>query len=218
MTPLPHSIKASLLTMFTAITALGVIIPVFAYVGTHTETDLRFLEPRRAPTFDEAVIALPIEYAVHSTEYNDVIVLGDGTGRSCFNPKHFEELSGLKAYNLSQIGKAGPMGFYLVASAYLRHHPKPKAIFLCLSPFVFQLGAKQTGGLLASRFLANYGLESAGTYSFLQKHGFLHPAGDDAVMANCPACFRLPVGRSPRSAYVWQAQEQTKVIMSFRGA
>jgi WD40 repeat protein len=177
MTPLPRSIKVSLLTMSMAISALGVILPVFAYVGTQTETDLRFLEPGRAPTFDEAIIALPIEYALHSTEYNDVIVLGDSTGRDCFNPKHFEKLSGLKAYNLSQMVKAGPMGFYLVASAYLQHHPKPKAMFLCLSPFAFQLGAKHTGGLLASRFLANYGPEVPGIVPFCKSVDFFAKQG-----------------------------------------
>ncbi len=177
MTPLPHSIKVSLFVMSMVIATFGIIIPVFAYVATQTETDLRFLEPGRAPTFDEAIIALPIEYALHSTEYNDVIVLGDGTGHYCFNPKHFEELSGLKAYNLSQMGKAGPMGFYLVASAYLRHHPKPKAIFLCLSPFAFQVGAKQTGGLLASRFLANYGPEAPGTIPSYKSMGFFTQRG-----------------------------------------
>ena len=177
MTPLPHSIKVSLLTMSMAIIALGVIVPVFAYIGTHTETDLRFFEPGRAPTFDEAIIALPMEYALHSTEDNDVIVLGDSTGRDCFNPRQFEELSGLKAYNLSQRGTAGPMGFYLVASTYLRHHPKPKAIFLCLSPFALQVGARQTSGLLASRFLANYGPEAPGVIPAYKSVGFLAQRG-----------------------------------------
>jgi DNA-binding beta-propeller fold protein YncE len=177
MTPLPHSVKVSLLMMSLVITALGVIVPVFAFVGTQTETDLRFLEPGRAPTFDEALIALPIEYALHSTEYNDVIVLGDSTGRDCFNPRQFEELSGLKAYNLSQTGKVGPMGFYLVASTYLQHHPKPEAMFLCLSPFAFQLGAKQTSGLLASRFLANYGPEVPSIAPFYKSVSFFAKRG-----------------------------------------
>jgi len=75
---------------------------------------------------------------------------------------HFEKVSGLKAYNLSQMGKVGPLGFYLVGAAYLQHHPKPKAIFLCMTPFAFQVGAKQTGGTLAARFLANYGPEVPG--------------------------------------------------------
>jgi WD40 repeat protein len=177
MTPLPHRIKLPLLIMLMLMTAVGLIIPVFAYVGTQADTDLRFLEPRRAPTFDEAIIALPIEYALHSDEYNDVIVLGDSTGRYCFNPQHFEELSGMKAYNLSQMGKAGPMGFYLVAGAYLRHHPKPKAIFLCLSPFAFQVGTKQKAGLVASRFLANYGPEVPGFVPFYKSVEFFAKRG-----------------------------------------
>ena len=54
------------------------------------------------------------------------------------------------------------MGFYLIAGAYLQHHPKPRAVFLCMCPFAFHVGAFQTGGRLTTRFLANYGPEVPG--------------------------------------------------------
>jgi WD40 repeat protein len=196
MTPLPHSIKISLFMMSMLITALGVIIPVFAYVGTQSETDLRFLEPGRAPAFDEAIIALPIEYALHSIEYNDVIVLGDSAGRYCFNPKHFEELSGLKAYNLSQTSKAGPMGFYLIAGAYLQHHPKPKAIFLCMTPFAFQVGAKQIS-TLATRFVANYGPEVPGLVPPYNSVEFVAKRGTTQTWRNLQLSLGYPL-KDPR--------------------
>jgi WD40 repeat protein len=215
MTPLPHSIKVSLFMMSMVITALGVIIPVFAYVGTQSETDLRFLEPGRAPTFDEAIIALPIEYAIHSNEYNDVIVLGDSTGRYCFNPKHFEELSGLKACNLSQMGKAGPIGFYLVAWAYLRHHPKPKAIFLCLSPFAFQVGAKQTGGLLATRFLANYGPEAPGIIPFYKSVDFFAKRGTTQTWRTVQLALGYPLA-DPRDLPMFSKRKRNESYHEFQ--
>jgi hypothetical protein len=131
-------------------------------VGRNTETDLRFLEPRRAPTVDEAAIAYPIEYSLRSNETNDVIFLGDSTCRCGIETQRFEELSGLRAYNLGSQGKAGPMAFVLTAKAYLLKHPLPQIVVLCISPVVSDLGGYSGDAKMQARLMASYGPEVAG--------------------------------------------------------
>jgi hypothetical protein len=154
------------------------VVAVLAYrVGRQTDSDLRFLEPRRAPTFDEATIALPIEYALRSSEKNDVIFVGDSCCRTGIDPLDFERLSGLRAYNLGSIGKVGPMGFFLTAKAYLSRHPAPQLLVLCMTPFAFHGGAFETGGELPSRFEANYAPEVPGVLPTIQSMGFFAKRG-----------------------------------------
>lgn len=95
------------------------------FVGRNTPAELRFLEPRRAPTMDEAIITYPVEYSLRSQEKNDAIFVGDSTCRSGIDPAEFERLTGLRAYNLGSQGKAGPMAYTLTAMAYLSKHPAP---------------------------------------------------------------------------------------------
>ena len=78
------------------------------YVGRHCE---RFLRLSSTPDGSEAVAAIPMEYALKSTEYNDVIFVGDSAPLYAIDPKCFQDLTGLKAYNLAsfrpvKIGRA----------------------------------------------------------------------------------------------------------------
>src|SRR5271155_3982934 len=98
-------------------------------IGRATPTVLRFLEPSRAPAGDEAFVAYPVESALHSTEPNDVIFLGDSVCLHGLDPAAFEKLTGLKAFNLGSFGYIGPVGYQIVARGYfLNHGHKPRAV------------------------------------------------------------------------------------------
>jgi hypothetical protein len=142
--------------------SLGALGAASCYVGWRTNSALRFLEPRRAPTVDEACVAYPIEYSLRSDEKNDVIFLGDSTCRCGIDPVYFEQLTGLRAYNLGSQGRVGPMGFLVTAKAYLLRHPPPRLIVVSMSPVAFETEVAGTELAMQSRFLANYGPEVPG--------------------------------------------------------
>ena len=146
--------------------ALGALSAAGYCVGQDIDSDLRFFEPRRVPTFDEAAISFPIEYALRTNETNDVIFVGDSTCRCGIDPITFERLSGLRAYNLGTQGRLGPLGLLITAKAYLARHPPPRILVLCLAPNAFENGPAETaaamGSTLEARFEANYGPEVPG--------------------------------------------------------
>jgi hypothetical protein len=148
---------------------LGAMSALAYCVGRNIPAELRFFEPRRAPTVDEAVITYPIEYSLGSHEQNDVIFLGDSTCRGGIDPAEFERLTGLRAYNLGSQGRAGPIAFTLTAKAYLSTHPPPRVIVYCISPVAFDFGDVRDDMRvevidygMQNRLLANYGPEVVG--------------------------------------------------------
>jgi hypothetical protein len=161
-----HRIGSTALVLVLAGSISLVFSAVGYCVGRNTESELRFFEPRRSPTSDEACIACPIEYALHSNEENDVIFVGDSTCRVDVDPMHFERVSGLRAYNLGSQGKVGPMGFLITAKAYLARHPRPRIVVLSVAPIAFEGTtediAEKTHSTMQARFEANYGPEVPG--------------------------------------------------------
>jgi hypothetical protein len=131
--------------------------------GRNTESDLRFLDPRGAPSKGDVIVLFPVEYALRTNESNDVVFVGDSTCRCGVDPTVFQRLSGFSTFNLGGIGPIGPMGFLITAKAYLLKHPAPRIMVLCLSPVAFEDGAEDVNLRLASRlpsrFEANYGPE-----------------------------------------------------------
>jgi hypothetical protein len=119
------------------------------------DSDLRFLNSSRAPTVDEAMISCPVEYALRSTEQNDVIFLGGSSCRCGIDPSC---LGRLRGFNLgSHVGLA-PDGIFATAKAYLLNHPAPKVVVLCLSPITFDFQADDQWAVsMTSHFLLNYG-------------------------------------------------------------
>jgi hypothetical protein len=95
---------------------------------------LRFFDPRRSPTFDETCVVAAMDYALSSSEHNDVIFIGDSSCRTGVDPVAFERRTGLHAYNLGIVGDLGPSVMLNVAKAYLAQHPRPKVVVVCLSP------------------------------------------------------------------------------------
>src|SRR5580704_11538747 len=185
-----HRIGPMLLMLAFVGAMLGVFSTLGYCVGRNTESDLRFLEPRRPPTVDEAAISYPIEYSLRTNEKNDVIFLGDSTCRCGIDPAEFKRLSGLRAYNLESQGKAGPMAFVLTVKAYLLKHPTPRIVVFSLSPLVCELAGDWRDARMQDRLLGNYGPEVAGLIPrhesllyFIKRGSLTALAGSSALIA-----------------------------------
>jgi hypothetical protein len=180
----PRPRLLSTLMILAIVTAtLGVLCVVSYCVGRGTESDLRFLEPRRAPTEDEACIAYPIEYSLRSKEKNEVIFLGDSTCRCGIDPTEFERLSGLHAYNLGSQGKAGALAFVLTAKAYISKHPRPQMVILAISPVVCEMDGDWRDAKMRDRLLANYGPEVTGLIPLSESLSYFIKRGSLAAWA-----------------------------------
>jgi hypothetical protein len=145
----------AILVLAMAAATVGTLGGIAYSTGKSLDTELIFFEPNRAPTVDEAMLLCPIEYALRSTEENDVIFLGGSSCRCGIDPA---QLSGLKSYNLASNVGLAPDGVYVTAKAYLLHHRHLKAVVLVLSPvtFDFQVDDQWRVGL-TTRFVASYG-------------------------------------------------------------
>jgi hypothetical protein len=162
---------AALLFMLVLVSGTFVGLCAASYrTGRNTESELRFLEPRRAPSVGEVVVAFPVEYALHSDEKNDVVFLGDSTCRCGVDPFAFQRLSRMSAFNLGLIGPVGPMGFFITAKAYLLKHPAPRILVLCVAPIAFEGSAAEIdirmASRLPSRFESAYAPEVPGAIPF----------------------------------------------------
>ncbi len=125
--------------------------------GENYRADPPFLDPFRAPTRDEAVLVYPAEYALKSTESNDVVFLGDSTCRCSIDPAAFQRMSGLSAYNLGSMGGLGLDGYRLLLQIYLQHHPKPRAVVFAVTPDDFDVEVSEALGDWPYRFRWSYG-------------------------------------------------------------
>jgi hypothetical protein len=141
---------------------VGTLSTLAYSTGRRLKTELRFLDPRRAPTSDEARISIPIEYALHSQEANDIVFLGDSACANAVDPLLFERLSGLRAWNLGSLRGIDPRGMLITIKAYLSHHPKPRLVVLCVTPFCFEVDVGAAGIELSDHFVASYGPEVDG--------------------------------------------------------
>src|ERR1700734_1639191 len=96
-------IAPTLVPLFVVTATLGALFVVGYRAGREIDSDLRFLEPRRPPTNDEAIVPYPVEYALRSNEKNDVIFVGDSPCRCDVDPIQFGHVSGRRAYNLGAL-------------------------------------------------------------------------------------------------------------------
>ena len=114
-------IRASLLSLG-AITAFASAFAVSTYVvGTQCD---QFLRPDRSPSPTELGAVIPMDYAILSHEKNDVIILGDSCPQGGIDPVYFEELTGLRAYNLASFALLGIDGFFVTARRICRITPR----------------------------------------------------------------------------------------------
>ena len=114
-------------------TAMLYCVPMYG-VGKRNEDARQFLRNYRPPNEFEAYAAYSMDYAVESSERNDVIFLGDSTARCDVRTTQFEKETGLKAYNLGNAGLLGIESHYHLFRTYLLHHPQPRVVVLNLLP------------------------------------------------------------------------------------
>jgi hypothetical protein len=120
---------------------------------------LRFFDPRRSPTFDETCVVSAMDYALSSTEANDVIFIGDSACRTGVDPVRFERATGLGAYNLGIVGDLGPGVMLNVAKGYLSTHSTPRLVVLCLSPVGLERDVPWYWTKLRNHFVDCYGFD-----------------------------------------------------------
>jgi hypothetical protein len=156
-------LKVAVAALLAVAATMAVLSAVCYGIGRRIEPELRFLDPRRPPTLNEAVIASAIESALEdSNERNDVIFLGDSTCAFDIDPRRVEVLTGLRSYNLGSMGAIGPTGYLITLKAYLAHHSKPRLVALCLWPFAMEVEVQFRKGDEALRVIENYGPEVSG--------------------------------------------------------
>ncbi len=118
------------------------------------DRDLRFLDPYRQPSIDEAMVVCAMEHAVGANEENDVIFLGGSSCRCGIDPRQLP----MTGYNLGSHAGLQPQAILLTLRGYLAHHPAPKVVALCLGPLSFDFRDDDEWAVgMTSRFVADYG-------------------------------------------------------------
>jgi hypothetical protein len=199
-------IAPGLAVTVSAVVTLAIVASLSYWLGRRTEPALRFLEPRRAPTVDEAVIAHPIEYALGNRESNDVVFLGDSTCLAGIDPRR---LTGLRGYNLGSQGSLGPVGTLITAKAYLENHPLPRALVLCFTPFRFEVETGAAGGPLPARFVASYGPEVQGVVPLKRSVDYFLKRGAAGMLAEAERDVRSDPLKGLTSQTYWTLQRRT---------
>ncbi len=146
-------------------------------VGAGLNRESRFFQKGERPTADDAIAVFPVEYALGTTDKNDVIFLGDSTCHTGIDPRIFERTTGLVGYNLGSLRGVGATGFVITLKAYLLHHPKPRAVVLCVSPTCFEDESARIGGPLPKTFVTNYGPEVAEVVSPFERVSYFCKRG-----------------------------------------
>jgi hypothetical protein len=142
-----------------------------------TPIALRFFDPRRSPTFDETCVVSAMDYALSSTEPNDVIFIGDSACRTGVDPLRFERLTALRAYNLGIVGDLGPGVMLSVTKAYLSAHPAPRIVVLCLSPVGLERDVPWYWIKLRDHFVNCYGFDRRSVRSVQGSLGYAFQQG-----------------------------------------
>jgi hypothetical protein len=151
------TIYASLIVSCFAVAMLAGTSVVAYCAGRSIDTELRFLTPKRAPTPEEAATIYPIQYAIETSERNDVIFIGDSACRHDVDPA----LMPFSSYNLGMLGMCGPQALVITLEAYLAHHAAPRAVVLALTPYAISQGNDcEEGRGLGPRFARVYGREA----------------------------------------------------------
>jgi hypothetical protein len=156
------SLAATALTLVAALGTLAGLSAQPCYTFRRTPPEVRYFDPRREPTREEAWLVSMMSYALGSPEKNDVIFLGDSACRAAIDPARFEKLTGLKAFNLGVVGDWGPDVRLNLAQAYLSAHPQPRLVVLGVSPLGMEHDVPEQWQALRDRCLDCYGFEPTG--------------------------------------------------------
>jgi|HubBroStandDraft_6_1064221.scaffolds.fasta_scaffold55080_1 hypothetical protein len=157
-----RSLGMTAITLGTAVLTLLLLSAMPVYTMSRTPPALRFFDPRRSPTRDEGWLVSMMDYALSSSEKNDIVFLGDSSCRAAIDPARFESLTRLRAYNLGIVGDLGPDVRLDLAQAYLSEHPLPRLMVLCVSPVGMERDVPVHWRMLRDRCLDCYGFEPLG--------------------------------------------------------
>jgi hypothetical protein len=139
------------------------------------EPVLRFFDPRRSPTMDEAWTATVMDYALTSNDDNDVVFLGDSICRSGIEPIEFQKRTRLRGYNLGVLfGGLGPEVVPDVARSYLLRHPAPRAVVFCMSPVCFEKEVDAAFVQLHERFLDCFAFDAPNLQTLAGIRSYAH--------------------------------------------
>jgi hypothetical protein len=141
-----------------------------------------FREAGRPPSAGEGAMAACMEYALFSSEPNDVIFVGDSACGNAIDPIKLRQLTGLQAYNLSLPG-VGARSCPITVKGYLSRHPKPKAVVLCLSPVGLEVDSGPWEDALL-RLNTYYGLEIDGVVPLSESVAYLVRAGMRSLLGH----------------------------------
>jgi hypothetical protein len=176
----------------------------FAYLrGRALDPSERFFqEAVRGPSAGEGALAADVEYALFSSEHNDLIFVGDSACADGVDPLRLRRLTGLESYNFAVPGGLGARTCLLAIRGYLARHPRPKAVVLCLSP----LGLETDSGACVDemrRINTYYGLEIDGVVPLSESVPYLVRAGVQALWPH-PDYRALPLGGAESETYFTQ--------------
>ncbi len=150
---------APALALFTASGVPFFVCSSLAYqVGKKEEDNRLFLRNYRSPNDYEAIIKMQMDYTLKSNEHNDVLFLGSSSCLACVRPRQFEDITGLKAYNLGFPGLIGMRGCNLALQSYLESHTKPRVVVFVLHPWELSKRDLELGPVdVRDRFVWCYG-------------------------------------------------------------
>jgi hypothetical protein len=123
-----NSLLPALFVMATG-AATFLLCGILSYaLGLHAENSRQFLKNYRAPNLVEALSEISWRYAHLSDEANAVLFVGDSAMHCGLDPIVFEQLTGLRAYNLATMEATGVDGTEVLLREYLAHHPRPRLV------------------------------------------------------------------------------------------
>jgi len=167
---------------------LGVALATVLALGGSAYLRGRALEPSerffqeigRPPSPGEGENVAKAQYALFSSDYNDVVFFGDSACENGVDPIRLRRLTGLQSYNLAIPG-IGAQVCPTALRGYLARHPKPKAVVLCLSPLGLEIDSDPWADHLR-RLLTYYGLELDDVVPLTESVSYLMRSGARAVL------------------------------------
>lgn len=156
----PSGRVAVRLFLVAGLTATLLTISAFV-IGWKWESERHFLKNYHTPDWAEAHIKNQMDYVLTSHEANDVIFVGDSTTTVGIQPVLYEQITGLRAYNVGLPGFVGINSSLRLLESYLENHPAPQLLVYSAHPKDYGL-ERENWGEIQDRFAWSYGVWSGG--------------------------------------------------------
>jgi hypothetical protein len=200
-------IRASILALVTAAVAVASLAGISYLKCAAMDSELRFLQPYRPPTIDEALICCSIDYAQRSDDANEVMFLGASSCRCGIDPKRVRDVH---SYNLGSVN-FGHDGILVLARACLRRPKGLKAIVLCLTPTMVDSQPNEYCRPIHDHFLLSYD-EARGATALAEKAAYYVKRGTAALLPRAGDPRDLPLQGSSGTYRTFK-----KALADYRG-